>query len=167
MNNFIEEDSLESRLRRVRLLWTVILLILILLLTIIFSVYLISLIPEPPSSTVEPGVEVATKPFPSDLAFISSIFFIIGMITIIAFSGMVRAYQSDKIIQPVFSNYNVAKTIRLGGIVSLNKGKEVKVNWSSKGYFILTYNNEPVAFAKSTELYWKIMYIRHKLNLND
>ncbi|MHA2104058.1 MAG: hypothetical protein ACW981_11585 [Candidatus Hodarchaeales archaeon] len=165
MNDFLEKDNLENKLRRVRLLWTTILFVLILLLTIIFSVYLVSLIPEPPSTPVEPGVEVATKPFPIDLAFISTIFFISGLITLVVSSGMARTYQSDQLIRPIFSNYKIIKKNRLGGIILLNHGKEVSVSWSSKGYFVLTYNDEPVAFAKSTELYWKIMYLRHKLNL--
>ena len=166
MNEFVEKDSLENKLRRVRLTWTILLLTLLLLLTIIFFLYLISLIPEPP---VDPTTqqEVTIEPFPIDLALISTIFFIIGIITIAASTGMARTYQSNQIIRPIFSSFNIVKTKDLGGIVTINHDKEVRVIWSTKGYFVLTYNNKPVAFAKSTELYWKILYLRHKMYLNS
>jgi hypothetical protein len=163
MNDFIEKDNLEFKLRRVRLLWTVILFVLILLLAIMFFAYIISLIPETPVEPVDPDVEVAVRPFSTDLAIISTIFFMIGIIFILTSSGMARAYQSDQLIQPIYADYNILRTKRLAGIISINQGKELYVSWSSKGYFVLTYNDEPVAFAKSTELYWKIMYLRHKL----
>ena len=139
MNNFIERDSLEIKLKR------------------------ISLIP-PSTDPINHETITPPKPYPMNLTIVPTILFIIGFIVILTSTGLVRAYQSDKVVQSLFTRFKIKKTSQLGGLIVINNEKELKVNWSNKGYFIFTYEDKPIAFAESSEIYWKILYLHHKFS---
>ena len=63
--------------------------------------------------------------------------------------------------------FGILKPNKLDGIVTLDQNSELKIKWTSKGYFIIKCNNEEVAYTKSYELYWKILFLKQKIQIKS
>ncbi len=164
MSNLNEQENLEAKLRNIKIFWTLLLLFSLLLLVIMFIVSLISLFPQPPETEITPGIETIHKSLSIDSIIIGSALFLFGIIFLVTTTGFANSYHADKIVTPLFRDSNIIKSGTLTGIVKFQNKVEIEIQWSKKGYFVLTKENEPVAFAKSTELHWKLLYVSHKLN---
>ncbi|MHA2363052.1 MAG: hypothetical protein ACXAC7_03780 [Candidatus Hodarchaeales archaeon] len=72
--------------------------------------------------------------------------------------------QNQKPVSNLFQLYNIAKVKRFTGSITISNKINIQIKWSSKGFFILKQEDKVLAHAKSSELYWKIMFLTHKIN---
>lgn len=94
---------------------------------------------------------------------IDSIIYMSLLLTFIGGSILLKNRQKESIFKELFDELSIIKTNLSTGIIKLEDEKELLIDWSNRGYFILMYKEEKLAVAKSTELYWKILYSRHIL----
>ena len=82
--------------------------------------------------------------------------------SLLVFFGSYYGYkaQISKPIADLFQMYNIKAVKKLTGRIELANQNYLEITWSDqKKRFILKRNSEPIAYAKSSNLFWKIIPI--------
>ena len=183
MNESNLNSSIEDKLRKVNILWISFLIVSFSVLSGIFLILMSNIIAEYNqsgnqsinSTITNQGITSIINGLPKKTLKTSSVnsiilSLILSSIAVVIVIGIFykgRSYHYETIIKPFFDSLSIMKTAHNSGIIPINQNKKIKVLWSDKGYFILQYNDREEAFAKSTELYWKILFIAHNILINE
>jgi heme/copper-type cytochrome/quinol oxidase subunit 2 len=149
---------------------TILLLVVLFLISILISFML-------PNNTSILGVDrYSNDPFqwahsldieqPTNLIHII-IVYIPSIITLIIALNVVETAKSKKKQRLSSLYHSLAITVddqdsNIGKIL-LDKNTTLTIKWSKKGYFEFIIDDKVISSAKSSELYWKILYFVHKL----
>ena len=185
MNEKNSNSSIEDRLRKINILWisflivsfSFILVFLLLNMSNIISEYQQSGHQSYNSTVTNQGItstingsaisNIPLKSLSVNSIILSILLFLVSIIIIFGIFYKGRSIHYNTVIKPFFDNLSILKTTHSSGIIPINQNKRIVVHWSDKGYFILQYNDVEEAYAKSTELYWKILFLMHKILIDE
>ena len=164
MNNKNRSFSLEERLFMINLFWFSLLFTFLLF----FSTLIILNLPITVSSPLSIHAD-SIRPNSStqfnlnNLLQSLNILYIFCIVFSIIIVQTARIIQNNKVINEYFTSLDILRTHHLEGVATLDKELFVEIIWSKKRYFILKQNNREIAFAKSSELYWKLLFLKQNL----
>lgn len=177
-NNHIPSFSLEKRMLKIRIFWYGLLLGLFVVFTALFILSFLNSSPGVPpttssnnntvlihSQTINTNNNQSLSSF--NLLNSLNILYIIALVTSVLIVQTGKKIQSKIIINDFFKSIGVIKIQKLNGIVTLDKNYLIVINWSDKGFFIIKHDEKEITFAKSSELYWKLLYLKRKLLKNE
>ena len=78
-----------------------------------------------------------------------------------------RAVQTEKVLNQFFERLEIIKTGNRKGTFFIGSNKYLELEWMDRGYFKIIYKSEDNFYAKSGELYWKILLILYKINKEE
>ena len=163
INNKNRSFSLEERLFKIKLFWFSLLITLLLFFTILFILNFLLPIYKaspPPTHADSIGPNNSTQ---FNLLQGLNILYIFCIIFSIIIVQTAKLIQNNKVVNEYFTSLDILRTHHLNGVATLHKELSVEIIWSKKSYFILKQNNREIAFAKSSELYWKLLFLKQNL----
>ncbi len=178
MSNKNKEITFEEKIKKIRLIWVLIYISLTFVIIIDFilnSFYFIYPQMKKNTSNGQPIsgqltfgttlthniAQVTTDNFTTLILSIVIYALLLFLIVISSLKGY--SFHVNKVTDSFFDDLSIVKSNHSNGIISFAENKEIVINWSSSGYFIIKYNSEEIAYAKSTELYWKILFVRNNI----
>lgn len=176
MSSNHQKFKFEDKIKKIELIWFLVNTILITIISITFFIILLhsydvkQVITSnkqrytgtdkiPNFSTLSSTTNSNALPF---IVFTIMIYMV--LILIIVFSTRKgRSLSVNKVKYSFFNELTLLKFNHSSGLITLDKKREIKVDWNDRGYFTIIYNSQEVAYAKSTELYWKILLVRNNV----
>lgn len=169
MNNY-NKFLLEKKINRIKLFWIIIFSFIILIaISISISTIFVSIINNQTNNHLGNSTGTFNGPSNSGYSFNFTpiVLFLILIIPIILVTKVGYNYQINDLIKQFYSSISIVKTDHLHGEIPITEASKLNVEWSSvKGYFIIKFNTDVLVYAKSSELYWKILFLRHKILMN-
>lgn len=97
---------------------------------------------------------------------ISILILAIGVISIYFQTIQLRkSIATKKVIKTLYQIYGIKIIENYKGTIKITDIIDLKIEWSTKGFFIIKCNSKVLSFASSSELYWKIIYFSYKFKL--
>ncbi|MFX1250496.1 MAG: hypothetical protein ACFFCZ_02685 [Promethearchaeota archaeon] len=170
-------NSFEEEIRKIDLFWKRILIGSIVLIFIGGSLLFITSIGQPLANTngtsiSDPDHEYSLL-FRPQLGIIEKAFLFLGIIPFISTVTLAIATkrgaqrQGRQPIWQLFLLFKITPVDNFRGQIKITDTAKLDIVWNSKGYFELSIGHQILAYAKSTELYWKIIYLQHKFHQNS
>lgn len=180
MSKISVERNLENRIIRINQLWTIFFLLIFIIATLIYIFSILntptpnmyqSVPPSYQNSSVTGSVAGVISSLPvnsinnnsSIYIIFLSIIYVFAIFSTFLISLRIKIAQSDREVRNFYKNYFFIKSNKNQVYVFLKEQDKITINWSTKGYFILSHNGEELAYAKSSELYWKILFFQYHL----
>lgn len=171
MNKNHQIVPLETNFFKIKLFWLSLLVVVLLLFTLIYlndnNNYILSTVPLFQNSTTGNANQQIKTSNSSNIFNSLNFLYLVSILGSFLVSLMGIKLQKDKTINDFFTSIGVIKTHHLNGTIKLNDQITVEINWTNKGYFILKQDSEEITFAKSTEIYWKLLFLKQKLSVRN
>ncbi|MFX0061919.1 MAG: hypothetical protein ACFFC7_06995 [Candidatus Hermodarchaeota archaeon] len=168
-------NSFEEEIRKIDLLWKRILISSIVLIFMGGSLLFITSISQPLANVnglIDPDqheYSILLRP----LGIFEKAFLFLGIIPLISTVALVIATkrgaqrQGRKPLWHLFQLFKITPVDNYRGHIKMTDTTKLDIIWNPKGYFELSIGHQILAYAKSTELYWKIIYFQHKFYQNS
>ncbi|MFX1533350.1 MAG: hypothetical protein ACFFDI_03880 [Promethearchaeota archaeon] len=168
-------NSFEEEIKKIDLFWKRILIGSIVLIFIGGSLLFIASIAQLPADINGPFIQDHEYSFlfRPQLRIIESAFLFLGIIPLVVSVTLTIATkrgaqrQGRKPIWHLFQLFKITPVDNLRGQIKMTDTIKLDIIWNPKGYFELLVGHQMLAYAKSTELYWKILYLQHKFHQNS
>lgn len=176
-----EQKNIEERITRIKVLWlssyalvtVVVIMVVLLSFTNILPIFNTEHTTKPTTGT---NSAPSTSSIPSTIPITSktlSINYItpilMGLIVLTVLFGVMRrgrAFQTGKVLEQFFERLEIKKTGSKTGTYEMDVGQELDLEWLDRGYFKIIFPTNDTFYAKSGELYWKLLLLTYKIEID-
>ena len=175
-----EQITLEEKIKSIRNLWLsgyivitiVIVSVLLLSYTNIITVFNSEKIGQTGTTTGSITESITgTVPKPTTTIIIDySTPLLLGLTILAIIFGVTRkgrAVQTEKVLDQFFKRLEITRTGNGKGTFFMESNEYLELEWLDRGYFKIIYKSEDIFYAKSGELYWKLLLIMYTINIGE